>query len=253
MVNDHRSTTGGLAGAPGGSCAGDGQRRGSGQIAGPALPQEAAPTTGELSLEEEAQALEVFGDAAGAAEAYWELLCTTGIDHGLIGPREVPRMWSRHVLNCAVIQELVPQGAQVMDVGSGAGLPGIPLALARPDVQVTLVEPLQRRCRWLEHTIDQLGVSVEVANCRAEELHGQARADVVVSRAVAPLGKLLRWSVPLVQPPGVVLAIKGQSAPEEVEKSRKTFKALKLCDVTVRTVGVEILPTPTTVVHAPVS
>lgn len=208
---------------------------------------------GELNSEEEAQALEVFGDAAGAAEAYWEMLCTTGIDHGLIGPREVPRMWVRHVLNCAVIEELVPQGASVMDVGSGAGLPGIPLALARPDLQVTLVEPLQRRCRWLETTISELGIPVEVANCRAEELHGQAYADVVVSRAVAPLGKLLRWCVPMVQKPGAVLAIKGQSAPEEVEKSRKALSALKLRDVTVRSVGVEILPTPTTVVRAPVS
>ena len=139
-------------------------------------------------------------------------LATSGVERGLIGPREVPRLWNRHVLNCAVLGELVPQGVRVVDVGSGAGLPGIALAIARPDLQVVLVEPLERRTTWLDEVVADLGLGVRVLRARAEEVAGTERAAVVTARAVAPLDKLARWTLPLVQPGGELLAIKGRSA-----------------------------------------
>ncbi|WP_026925244.1 16S rRNA (guanine(527)-N(7))-methyltransferase RsmG [Glycomyces arizonensis] len=170
----------------------------------------------------------VFGDdeRVRRAEDYVGLLRTAGIERGLIGPGEAPRLWGRHVLNSAVIGELIGPEADVIDVGSGAGLPGIPLALARPDVWVTLVEPMQRRVDFLEEVIDALGIAnVEVLRARAEEVDPKGRADVVVSRAVAPMGKLARWCLPLVRVGGVMLAIKGQSAVEEIERDARQIKS----------------------------
>ncbi|GAB3995233.1 hypothetical protein GCM10029992_11950 [Glycomyces albus] len=143
----------------------------------------------------------VFGDdeeRIRQAEDFVGLLRTAGIERGLIGPREVPRLWGRHVLNSAVIGELIGPDADVIDVGSGAGLPGIPLAVARPDLWVTLVEPMQRRVTFLEEVVDALGIAnVEVLRARAEEVDPKGKSDVVVSRAVAPLGKLAQWCLPL--------------------------------------------------------
>ena len=164
----------------------------------------------------------IFGDdeeRIRQAEDYTGLLRTAGIERGLIGPREVPRLWGRHVLNSAVVGELIESEADVLDVGSGAGLPGIPLAIARPDLWVTLVEPMQRRVVFLEEVIDALGIgNVEVLRARAEEVDPRGKADVVVSRAVAPLGKLSRWCLPLAKIEGTMLAIKGRSAAEEIER-----------------------------------
>lgn len=195
----------------------------------------------------------VFSHALPAAEAYAHRLATDGVVRGLIGPREAPRLWERHLLNCAVVAEAVPQGARLCDVGSGAGLPGIPVALARPDVAVTLVEPLLRRTTFLEEVVAELGLeNVEVVRARAEELHGSRTFDVVTSRAVAPLPKLLRWSVPLVRPGGLVLAMKGSSAAEEVEGARKELRRLGATSAEVLEVGASVVSPATVLVRVEV-
>jgi 16S rRNA (guanine527-N7)-methyltransferase len=159
------------------------------------------------------------------AEAYVGLLSTIGIERGLIGPREVPRLWGRHVLSSAVVEELIPEKSDVIDVGSGGGLPGIPLAIARPDLWVTLVEPMQRRVDFLHEVIEALGITnVEVLRARANEVDPKGQADVVVSRAVAPLAKLVGWCLPLARVGGAMLAIKGQGASLEVTESGGLIK-----------------------------
>ncbi len=195
----------------------------------------------------------MFSHALPAAEAYAHRLATDGVVRGLIGPREAPRLWERHLLNCAVVAEAVPQNARVCDIGSGAGLPGIPVALARPDVQVTLVEPLLRRTTFLEEVVAELGLdNVEVVRARAEELHGARSFDVVTSRAVAPLPKLLRWSVPLVRPGGLVLAMKGSSAAEEVEGARTELRRLGATGAEVLEVGASVVSPATVLVRVEV-
>ena len=172
----------------------------------------------ESTVPPEARA--VFGPAVDAAIEYVRLLATEGAVRGLIGPREVPRLWDRHLLNSAAIASLVPPGARVVDVGSGAGLPGIPLALVRPDLTITLLEPLARRVTFLTECVDRLGLDrVTVVRGRAEE--GPVRrelggADVVTARAVAPLDKLAGWCLPLLRPGGRLLAMKGSTAAEEL-------------------------------------
>ena len=159
----------------------------------------------------------MFASRLSLAERYAAWLADAGVVRGLIGPREVPRVWDRHLLNCAVVADAVPPGATVADIGSGAGLPGLVLAIRRPDLRVTLVEPLLRRTTFLDEVVADLGLDqVEVVRGRAEELHGSRRFDVVTSRAVAPLEKLLGWCLPLCAPEGIVLAMKGSSAAEEV-------------------------------------
>jgi len=167
-----------------------------------------------------AEAGSVFGPAVDAAAEYARLLATEGTVRGMIGPREVPRLWERHLLNSAAIASLVSVGARVVDVGSGAGLPGIPLALARPDLTVTLLEPLARRVAFLTECVRRLGLErVTVVRVRAEE--GPIRrqlggADVVTARAVAPLDKLAGWCLPLLRPGGLLLAMKGSTAAAEL-------------------------------------
>lgn len=162
----------------------------------------------------------VFGDATERAEQYVRLLAIEGTVRGLIGPREVPRLWDRHLLNSVALAPLVPAGARVVDVGSGAGLPGIPLALARPDLTVTLLEPLARRVTFLDECVDALRLAnVTVVRGRAEEgpvVRSLGGADVVTARAVAPLEKLAGWCLPLLRPGGQLLALKGSSAAEEL-------------------------------------
>jgi 16S rRNA (guanine527-N7)-methyltransferase len=167
------------------------------------------------------EATAVFGAALDRAAAYAELLAGPGVERGLIGPREVDRVWSRHLLNCAAPASLVPEGATVLDVGSGAGLPGIPLALARPDLAVVLLEPLERRTRFLHDCVATLGLAaVRVERRRAEDAAGLIRADAVVARAVAPLDRLLRICWPLVAPGGILLAYKGVGAAREMTDLR---------------------------------
>lgn len=205
-------------------------------------PRDAAP-------EPPPAAGQVFGVGLPVARAYVHLLATTGVTHGLIGPRERDRLWDRHVLNCAALAELVPTDSTVLDVGSGAGLPGLVLAIARPDLQVTLVEPLLRRTSWLLGVVAALELDVRVVRARAEELHGQERADVVTSRAVAPLERLARWCLPLVVPGGRMLAIKGAGAQQEVAAAARSVRRLGGLSTDVVRCGMAWADVPTTVVR----
>ncbi len=193
----------------------------------------------------------MFGGSIVSARVYASWLVGAGVERGLIGPREPDRIWSRHVLNCAVMASLVPADATVVDVGSGAGLPGIPLAIARPDVQVTLVEPLERRTVFLDEVVAALGLAnVRVLRGRADEVVDRAGgADVVTSRAVAPLARLAAWSAPLARIGGEVLAMKGSSAAEEVERDRAAVSSLGVADLSVITVGEGVVDPPTYVIR----
>jgi 16S rRNA (guanine527-N7)-methyltransferase len=152
------------------------------------------------------------------AERYAALLASDGVLRGLIGPREVPRLWDRHLVNCALLAPLVPAAATALDLGSGAGLPGLVVAIARPDVRVTLLEPMARRTAFLEEAVQRLELdNVEVVRGRAEDWSRPDRFDVVTARALAPLPRLLRWALPLLTPGGAVLAMKGSSAAEEID------------------------------------
>jgi 16S rRNA (guanine527-N7)-methyltransferase len=193
----------------------------------------------------------VFGEQLPLASRYAVHLVGTGVDRGLIGPREAPRIWERHLLNCAVVAELLPDGARLVDLGSGAGLPGIPLALARPDLSVVLVEPLARRVDWLREVVEDLGLPVEVERGRAEEPGVRARwegADVVTARAVAPLGRLAGWALPLVRPGGLLLALKGASAGDEVARDASAVRRLGGTDPRIVRCGVGVVGQPSTVV-----
>ncbi|MFE2724487.1 16S rRNA (guanine(527)-N(7))-methyltransferase RsmG [Kitasatospora sp. NPDC059327] len=206
--------------------------------------------TAEGPAEAPAVAREVFGDRYEAAVRYTELLATAGVQRGLIGPREVPRLWDRHVLNCAVLAELLPPGSTLCDVGSGAGLPGIPVALARPDVSVTLLEPLLRRTTFLEEVVRELGLeNVTVLRGRAEEMVGKLAVDVVTARAVAPLDRLAGWGMPLLRPHGQMLALKGDSAEQELADSRAGLAKLGAVEWTVISVGEGTLETSTRVIQ----
>lgn len=171
----------------------------------------------------------IFGDRLPLAVAYHESLRSDATVRGLIGPREAPRLWERHILNCAVIGELMDRDSRVVDIGSGAGLPDIPLAIARPDLDITLIEPQLRRVNYLKEIVGKLGLdNVSVVRGRAEEktIKRQNRgADYVTSRAVAPLGKLMGWSLPLTRQHGLVLAMKGASAHEEIERDQRTISS----------------------------
>lgn len=192
----------------------------------------------------------VFSDALPQAEAYAALLADDGVVRGLIGPREAPRLWERHLVNCALLGEAIPEGADVCDLGSGAGLPGLVLAIARPDLRVTLVEPLLRRTTFLAEAVDRLGLSnVEVVRGRAEELHGSREFSVVTSRAVAPLGRLLDWSMPLVRRGGALVAMKGASAADEVAAAGAELRRHGVGTVEVLILGVGVIDPPTTAVR----
>lgn len=190
----------------------------------------------------------VFGDRLAIAERYAELLATAGVERGLIGPREVPRLWERHLLNCAVVTPRVPEGATVADVGTGAGLPGLVWAIARPDIRMTLIEPLLRRTTFLEEVVETLALdNVTVVRARAEET--SETFQVVTARAVAPLDRLGRWCLPLVSAGGVLLALKGKTAQAEVDKGRRVLTKLGARTIVVATYGAEDLDVPTTVVE----
>ncbi|WP_193613008.1 16S rRNA (guanine(527)-N(7))-methyltransferase RsmG [Nocardioides lijunqiniae] len=191
-------------------------------------------------------------DRLPLAERYAAMLADAGVVRGLIGPREAPRLWDRHLLNCAVLGDLVPEGSSLVDLGSGAGLPGLVLAIARADVRVTLVEPLLRRTTFLEEVVAELGLDhVEVVRGRAESLHGQRRFDVVTSRAVAPLDRLLGWSMPLVDAHGAMVAMKGSSVGDEVEGARKVLRDLGCGEPEVSVLGEGLLSSTTVAVRVP--
>lgn len=206
-------------------------------------------TPGTPPAPEEARGVFPVGRLA-LAERYADLLATDGVVRGLIGPREVSRLWDRHLLNCAVLAEAVPADVTVCDIGSGAGLPGLVLALARPDVDVTLVEPLLRRTTFLEEAVRALGLErVRVVRGRADALHGKERFDVVTSRAVAPLARLLEWSMPLVAPSGAMVAMKGSSVVDEVEEARVVLDRLGCAEPEILDLGVDSLASTTRAVR----
>jgi 16S rRNA (guanine527-N7)-methyltransferase len=193
----------------------------------------------------------IFGDAMAAATRFVELLAAVGIERGLIGPREVDRLWDRHLLNSAVVGERIPNGVRVIDIGSGAGLPGVPLCLARPDLDVTLLEPMARRVAWLEEVVDALRLSATVVRGRAEEPSIKQRlagADVVIARAVAPLDRLWGWTAPLLRQGGRLVALKGESAEAEVARDGAAVRRAGGSLPAVERCGVGVLETPATII-----
>jgi 16S rRNA (guanine527-N7)-methyltransferase len=195
-------------------------------------------------------AREIFGAALPLAVRYAAMLAGPAVVRGLVGPREAGRLWDRHLLNCAVIAEFVPSPSTLLDIGSGAGLPGIVLAMLLPDVQVTLLEPMARRVTFLEECVAELGLgNVSVVRQRAEEAHGQLRADVVTARAVAPLDRLAGLTVPLVRPGGMVLAVKGARAAAEAAAARPVLRQLGVRDVSVLRAGTDLIDPPATVIR----
>lgn len=215
------------------------------------LIPDADPADAQLDRQKDwiVDAVEVlYGEHTDLAERFVEHLVTTGIEWGLLGPREIPKMWDRHVLNCAVVHELLPKGAVVADVGSGAGLPGIALAIARPDVQFILIEPLERRVDWLDMVVTDLGLgNVDIIRARSEQVFETVDVDVVTARAVSAMKSLVPITVPLLHGEGQLLAIKGKSAANEIEKAHKVLRKFKTQDSEVVTVGDELLEVPTTV------
>ena len=190
----------------------------------------------------------VFGSALGSAEAFARILATRGVEQGLIGPHEVPRLWDRHLLNCAVVAELIDGGPETLvDIGSGAGLPGIVLAMVRPELHVTLLEPMERRSRFLSECVAELGLAnASVLRGRAEDVG--LRADVATARAVAPLDRLAQLAIGVVRPGGMVLAIKGQTAADELKKARPVLRRVGARDAEVVRAGQgKVIPATTVV------
>lgn len=180
----------------------------------------------DVSRETSAAAQAIFGDHLSVAQKYADFLATAGVERGLIGPGETPRLWGRHLLNCAALSRAIPSGASVLDVGSGAGLPGLVLALLRADIVVALIEPMQRRTEFLTEAVARLALTnVVIHRARAEDMLGDP-ADVVTARAVAPLAKLAGWCLPLVAPGGELLAMKGAAAPTELAAAVPTLRRL---------------------------
>lgn len=211
-----------------------------------------APQDPPVPDEQERRAAErLFGERLPLAERYVAHLASSGIVRGLIGPREVPRLWSRHVLNCAVVEELIATGARVADVGSGAGLPGLCLALARPDLRITLIEPLERRVQWLDEVVADLGLTnVRVLRARAEQAKDEVgEVDVVTARAVSALVGLVDITLPLLRGTGELLALKGRSAADEVRKAQKKLNRLGARSTEIVPAGADLLEEPTTVVR----
>lgn len=199
-------------------------------------------------------AARLFGTRLEVAVRYAELLAGAGVERGLIGPREVDRIWDRHILNSAVVAELLGEAESVVDLGSGAGLPGIPLAIVRPDLRVVLVEPMLRRTEFLQMAEADLDLGVEVVRGRAEDREVRDRvgdtggADAVVSRAVASLDKLARWSMPLLGPRGRMLALKGERAEAEIAEQGTALRALGVKPPRMVRCGEGYVDPPTTVV-----
>lgn len=188
------------------------------------LPDEGHdPLVGPDEEAARAALLSRFPEGAEGLEAYADILGTKAIEWGLMGPREGDKLWSRHIGNSLALADVLGVGLEVADVGSGAGLPGLPLALARPDLRVTLVEPLLRRATFLSETVEELGLvdRVTVDRTRAEDL--RRRFDIVVCRAVAPLERLLKWTAPLFQPAGELVALKGLTAEREIAEAARTL------------------------------
>jgi len=199
-----------------------------------------------------AVAEQIFGDRVHLAQAYANALANDGETLGLLGPLEYPRLWTRHVINSALIAPLL--SGSVGDVGSGAGLPGIPLAIARPDVQFTLIEPMERRHTWLSEQVEALGLdNVAPLRARAEDVADTHAFDQVTARAVAALSKLIPITAPLVRYEGELVLLKGRSAEAEIQKAAKQIRRFQLEDIRVEEVGIDLDTESTRVVRATVA
>jgi 16S rRNA (guanine527-N7)-methyltransferase len=207
---------------------------------------------GQVSAAPQAAAA-LFGSRLDHAQRYAQVLAGAGVERGVLGPREVSRLWDRHILNSAAIAELFDADERIADIGSGAGLPGIPLALARPDLRLTLIEPLLRRSEFLREVVDDLGLEITIVRGRAEDRSVREQVgemDAVVSRAVASLDKLTKWSVPLLRRDGRMVAMKGERAEEEIREHRRVMASLGAVDVRVMRCGADYLDPPATAVVA---
>lgn len=210
-------------------------------------------TWGEVQVEPEPDGLaDVFDTSAGQMRYYADLLAHEGLEQGLLGPREAGRIWSRHILNCWVLSELLPEGVQVADVGSGAGLPGLVLAIGRPDLSLTLIESMARRCEWLQFCVEELGLdNVRIRNARAEDVRGKQNFPYLTARAVGNLSTLLGWTAPLVKKQGTLLFLKGASVETEIAKAKGNyvFVKQKVSLPEVLTVSTPLTGEPTRVVR----
>lgn len=201
------------------------------------------------NVSRETAARPLFG-ADSTIDRYVDILTSQGVDWGLVGPREVPRIWQRHIWNCAVVEAAVPVGARVCDVGSGAGLPGVVIAIARRDLDVTLLEPSARRCRFLSGVVAALGLpNVTVVRGRAGEPSAVRPFDVVTARAVAPMARLVTWCAPLVGRGGLLLAIKGAAAQQELADAAGELCSAGVSDAKIERYGGGVVSPPTTVVR----
>ena len=179
-------------------------------------------------VSDDAIAVRLYRDNYKTIRQYVDILASRGVDWGLIGPREIGRLWERHILNSIALESLIPEGCRVADVGSGAGLPGIPLAILRPDLEMTLIEPMLRRSNFLTEALDELGLDDRVTVVRGRAEDADLHVDVVVSRAVAKLATLINWTADLIVDSGSLLALKGQSADDEVVKAKKELSKRRL-------------------------
>lgn len=207
----------------------------------------------EVPVEPEPHGLaEVFDTSADQMRYFADLLSHEGLEQGLLGPREAGRIWSRHILNCWVLSEFLPEGVQVADVGSGAGLPGLVLAIGRPDLSLTLIESMARRCEWLQFCVEELGLdNVRICNARAEEFRGKQAFSHLTARAVGNLSTLLGWTAPLVKKHGTMLFLKGASVEAEIDKAKANyvFAKQKVSLPEVLTVSTPLTGEPTRVVR----
>lgn len=202
---------------------------------------------------EPAAAATLFGDRVDVARSFTNELARRGEELGLIGPLELPRLWTRHILNSAMLAPLLEARGRVADVGSGAGLPGLVLAIARPDVHLTLIEPMERRVDWLTSEAERLGLdNVTVVRARAEDVADDIVVDQVTARAVSALSKLIPLTVPLVRSGGQLILMKGARVDEEIEKARKVILRKRLADVEVLELGVGVVEETTRVFRATV-
>lgn len=202
---------------------------------------------------EPAVAATLFGDRIDVARSFTNELARRGEELGLIGPLELPRLWTRHILNSALVAPLLEAGGTVGDVGSGAGLPGLVLAIARPDVSMTLIEPMERRVEWLRGEADRLGLeNVTVVRARAEDVADELVLDQVTARAVSALSKLIPLTVPLVRSGGQLILMKGVRVDDEVAAARKVILRKRLEDVEVLELGVGVVEETTRVFRATV-
>lgn len=179
-------------------------------------------------VSDDAIAVRLYRDNYKTIRQYVDILASRRVDWGLIGPREIGRLWERHILNSIALESLIPEGCRVADVGSGAGLPGIPLAILRPDLEMILIEPMLRRSNFLTEAIDELGLDDRVSVVRGRAEDADLHVDIVVSRAVAKLATLINWTTDLIVDSGSLLALKGQSADDEVVKAKKELSKRRL-------------------------